>query len=76
MESRDRKVKFKSLAEKRTNAAIKYIRLLGNLSNTSNYEYLPEDVDQIRDALQREVKQMLERFNLEGAESKRFTLKS
>ena len=74
MNSRDRREKFKTLAEKRTNAAIKYIRLLGNLSNTGNYEYNPADVDQIRDALQREVKQMLQRFNIAGGGADRFKL--
>ena len=36
--------KFKALAEKRVNNAIKQLQLIGNLSNTSSYEYTDEQV--------------------------------
>ena len=43
--------KFKRLAAKRTNNALKQINNLGNLS-TSAYEYTPEQVEKIFGALQ------------------------
>ena len=36
--------KFKELAEKRVNNALKNIQLIGNLSNTNNYDYSEENV--------------------------------
>ena len=41
---------FIRLAENRTNKLLDMIRLLGNLSNTSNYSYTNEDVEKIFNA--------------------------
>jgi len=38
-----RREKFKRLAEKRTNAVLEQLRILGNLSNKANYDYSPEE---------------------------------
>lgn len=46
---------FKRLAESRTNKVIDMLQLIGNLSNTSNYEYTSEDVIKIFDAILMEV---------------------
>jgi hypothetical protein len=54
--------KFKRLAEKRVNNAIKYIRLVGNLSNKSNYSYTDGQVEKIFRALNREIKEAKTRF--------------
>lgn len=54
--------KFKSLANKRVNTALKAIRLIGNLSNKSNYEYTDADVDKILRALDEELKECRQRF--------------
>lgn len=56
------KANFKRLAETRTNRAIKNIRLLGNLSNRSNYSYTDEQVKRIASALRDEVMDMVMRF--------------
>ena len=48
---RDDRKAFARLATKRTNNAIRYIRLLGNLSNRSNYSYTEQDVKKIFGAL-------------------------
>lgn len=40
----EKEIKFKELAEKRVNNAIKNIQLIGNLSNTRAYSYTEEDV--------------------------------
>lgn len=59
---RDRRERFISLAEARTAKALNAIRLLGNLSNRSNYEYTEADVAQIIKALDSEVKSLKARF--------------
>lgn len=42
---------FKRLAESRTNKVIDMLQLIGNLSNTSNYEYSIEDVNKMFEAI-------------------------
>lgn len=59
---RDRRERFVSLAEARTDKALKAIRLLGNLSNRQNYEYTDADVAQIFRAIDNEVKAAKARF--------------
>jgi len=54
--------KFVRLAENRVNNAIKTLRLIGNLSNQSNYSYKQEDVDLIFKALEAELKNAKSRF--------------
>lgn len=62
MSTKDDREKFKRLAEKRVNNAIKNIRLVGNLSNRSNYSYTDQDVDKIFRALEKELKHAKSRF--------------
>lgn len=59
---RDRRERFVALAEARTDKALGAIRLLGNLSNRSNYDYSEADVKQIIAALEAEVKSVKSRF--------------
>ena len=59
---RDKRGKFKSLAESRVNRAIKDIRLIGNLSNRSAYAYGEGDVRKIFRALQKELDAAKNRF--------------
>ncbi len=47
--------KFVRLAEKRVNSVIKELELIGNLSNTSNYDYTKEDVDKIIKILKKTI---------------------
>ena len=47
---------FIRLAESRTEKAIKAIRVLGNLSNPTNYSYTEKDVEEIFSALNNELK--------------------
>ena len=60
--ARDRRERFTSLAEARTDKALNAIRLLGNLSNKSNYDFDEADVNQIVKALKSEVKALEARF--------------
>lgn len=68
--------KFKLLAEKRTNNAIKQIRLIGNLANPNSYEYSKEQVCKIMEALDAEVKSVQRRFDVAAGarEAGEFTL--
>ena len=63
---RDRRKKFEDIAVRRVNRVIKEIRLIGNLSNRSAYEYTEEDVRKITKVLQRELDGMKSRFDGPG----------
>lgn len=61
--------KFVRLAESRVNSAIKAIRLLGNLSNRSNYSYNDDDIEQIFSTLNSELRMSRQRFKRIQSES-------
>ncbi len=48
--------KFVRIAEARTNKIINMIKLLGNCSNKSSYDYSKEDVKKIFNAIEEELK--------------------
>jgi hypothetical protein len=54
--------KFVDLAEARVSRALLAIRVIGNLSNRSTYEYSDEDVRKIVKALSGELEAMQARF--------------
>lgn len=56
--------KFVRLAEARTNKIIKMIELLGNLSNTSTYEFTEEDINSIYERILTELKLSKDMFEL------------
>jgi len=66
MEREKDRLKFVELAEKRVTRAIKDIRLIGNLSNKSNYSYTDQDVRKIIRALEAEIKKLKQRFESRG----------
>jgi uncharacterized protein YeeX (DUF496 family) len=69
------KRKFVELAEKRVARAIKDIRLVGNLSNRSNYTYSEEDVRKIIKALRTEIDALKARFDaVTGSQEQIFKL--
>ena len=59
----EKKERFKRVAENRTNKIINQIRLLGNCSNKSNYQYDEEDVKKIFSAIDAELKQTKAKFH-------------
>jgi hypothetical protein len=61
--------KFARLATARVNKALKALRLVGNLSNRSNYSYTTEDVERIFRALNSELRACRQRFESESANS-------
>ena len=54
--------KFVRVVESRTNKIIDKVRLLGNCSNSSTYEYSQADVDKVFTAIDNEVKKAKDRF--------------
>lgn len=72
---RDKRAKFVELATKRTNKAIEQLRLVGNLSNRSAYEFGEDDARKIVRALQKEVDSIKARFaDTAGGSESQFTL--
>lgn len=67
----DRRDKFVRLAENRVNNSIKYIRLIGNLSNKSNYNYTEKDVNMIVNALNEEIKSLKSKFSMSGGDEEK-----
>ena len=71
----NKKENFKKIAENRTNKIIDMISLLGNLSNSSYYEYTDEQIDSIFNAIQDELNKQREKFKPgKDGKKKRFVL--
>lgn len=63
--------KFIELANKRVNKAINAVRLVGNLSNKSNYDYTTEDINKIFKALNTEIDKCRSLFERNGSKEKK-----
>lgn len=59
--------KFVELTEKRVTKTLKDIKLIGNLSNKSNYSYTKADSEKIYKALKKAIDEMKARFDSNGA---------
>ena len=55
--------KFVRLAEKRMDSILKGIELMGNLSNTNNYDYTQEDLNKIIKTLKAAVSDLEHTYN-------------
>ncbi|HET6516538.1 MAG TPA: hypothetical protein VFG09_15400 [Thermodesulfovibrionales bacterium] len=64
--------RFKRLAAKRTNDILDKIRILGNCSNKSSYEYTEDEVNRIFSEIDRQLKMMKAEFL--GGKRERFRL--
>jgi hypothetical protein len=62
--------KFLSLANKRVVNAAKYISLVGNLSDKSNYSYTDQDTRKIFSYLKKKLNDSQDRFNNSGSKDK------
>jgi len=62
--------RFVDLAQKRVNKTVNDIRLIGNLSNKTNYSYTEEDVKKIYSALKTALDEMKVRFEIKASEEK------
>jgi len=56
MKQESRNERFKRIASKRTNDILEKIRILGNCSNKSSYEYTEEEINKIFSELDKQLK--------------------
>ncbi len=56
MQQESRHERFKRIASKRTNDVLEKIRILGNCSNKSSYEYTKEDVNKVFSEVEKQLK--------------------
>lgn len=73
MKDETKSEKFKRVAGNRTNKILDLIRILGNCSNTSVYEYSQEDVNKIFSAIETELKIAKQKYQV-SASHKKFVL--
>lgn len=69
MVEREKRIRFVRLAENRVSRALNSIRLIGNLSNKSNYSYTDADVRAIISALQSEINNLKGQFHRKDSKS-------
>lgn len=74
MSNENKRERFIRIAEARTNKILEMIRLLGNCSSKSNYEYTDEDIKKIFGALEKELKNSKNRFLGIDSSNEKFTL--
>ena len=67
----EREDRFKRIATKRTNDIMNRIRILGNCSNKSTYEYSEAEISKIFRALDNELRETKKKFT---PTKKKFTL--
>jgi hypothetical protein len=65
--------KFKRFAVKRTNNVLNQLRVLGNLSNRSAYEYTEEEVTKVFSEIEKVVKEAKSHFHF-SKKNKEFKL--
>ncbi len=74
--SSSKRENFIRLAESRVTRAIESLRIIGNLSNRSNYEYDEDDVKKIINTLQEELNSLKNQFKIRSVgTTKNFRLK-
>ena len=74
MSQETKRERFVRIAEARTNKILEMMRLLGNCSSKSNYEYNDEDIKKIFSALEKELKNTKNRFLGVDTSNEKFTL--
>lgn len=63
LKDNSRRARFIKLATMRTNMVLKRLKVLGNCSNRSIYEYEEQDIDKIFSEIERKVKETKAKFN-------------
>lgn len=66
MKQSEKRQNFEKLVDKRMTNALQQIRLVGNLSNRTAYEYSDKDVRKIVGALDAAVAELKQRFKKKG----------
>jgi hypothetical protein len=59
----EKRERFKRLAEYRTNEILKRLRVLGNCSNKSAYEYTEDEINRIFSEIEKRVKEVRSKFH-------------
>ncbi len=72
MEQESRSQRFKRIAAKRTNDILDKIRILGNCSNKSAYEYTEEEINKVFSEIDKQLKITKAKFL--GGKRERFRL--
>ncbi|MFA6486132.1 MAG: hypothetical protein WCX97_01585 [Candidatus Magasanikbacteria bacterium] len=68
----NRSARFKRVAERRTKAVLRSIRILGNCSNKSAYQYSDEEIAKIFKAIEDQIRLTKARF--QKSKNIKFTL--
>lgn len=63
MDATNKRDRFKRLAQQRTNIVLKRLKVLGNCSNRSAYEYTEDEINKIFAAIDRQVKDVKAKFH-------------
>jgi hypothetical protein len=66
----NKRERFLRVAENRTNKIIETLRLLGNCSNKTNYEYSDEDISKIFSTIDQELRIAKLKFNSDSNKKK------
>jgi len=64
MDSESKEVRFKRVAERRTRAVLKDLRVLGNCGNRGNYSYAENDVRKIFSEIEQALKEARSKFHV------------
>lgn len=70
---KEKRERFKRIAENRTNKILEQIRLLGNCSNKHNYDYTDEDIKKIFSVIETELREVKLKYTSQ-ATKERFKL--
>ncbi len=62
--SESKRDRFRRLAQRRTNAVIKRLKILGNCADKGRYEYTKEDMERIFAAVDRRLNKTKAKFDL------------
>lgn len=60
---KQKRERFKRLAQYRTNEVLKRLRVLGNCSNRSAYDYVEDDMNKIFSEIERRVRETKAKFH-------------
>ena len=75
MSTESKRERFIRIAEARTNKILTMLRLLGNCSSKTNYEYTDKDIKQIFSTLEKEIRNTRNRFMGIDTNEEKFTLR-
>lgn len=70
-----RRERFTRVAEARTNKILEMIRLLGNCSNRTTYQYDEDDIKKIFNAIEKELRETRSKFSTLDGKGEKFTLR-